>query len=96
MYIYVYELSISNFFDTHPPAELPEPGQHSQVNDRLPNDVLLIRIGSKAPMHAAILLPNERILYQKRNSLSRIEPFNAYYVRRTEAIFRYAAGNTPR
>ena len=66
------------------------------LNERLPNDVLLMRIGTKTPMHAAILLPNERILHQKRNSLSRIEPFSAYYVKRTEAIFRYAAGNTPR
>ena len=61
-------------------------------NRRLPNDVLLMRLGTRAPMHAAILLPNERILHQKQDSLSCVEALNAYYVRRTEAVFRYAAG----
>jgi len=59
---------------------------------RLPNDVLLMRLGTRTPMHAAILLPNERILHQKQDSLSCVEALNAYYVRRTEAVFRYAAG----
>ena len=61
-------------------------------NRRLPNDVLLMRLGTRTPMHAAILLPNERILHQKQDSLSCVEILNAYYVRRTEAVFRYAAG----
>jgi cell wall-associated NlpC family hydrolase len=77
--------------------QLPKRGfKKIPLNERLPNDVLLMRIGTRNPMHAAILLPNERILHQKRNSLSRIEPFNAYYVKRTEAVYRYATGHTPR
>jgi cell wall-associated NlpC family hydrolase len=59
---------------------------------RLPHDVLLMRLGTKTPMHAAILLPNERILHQKQDSLSCIETLNAYYCKKTEHVFRYAAG----
>jgi cell wall-associated NlpC family hydrolase len=57
-----------------------------------PNDVLIMRLGTRTPMHAAILLPDQRILHQKQDSLSCVEVLNAYYVRRTEAVFRYAAG----
>ena len=57
-----------------------------------PNDVLIMRLGTKNPMHCAILLPNLRILHQKQDSLSCTEPLSAYYCKRTEHVFRYAAG----
>lgn len=59
-----------------------------------PDDVLIMRLGTKRPMHCAILLPNLRILHQKQDSLSCIEPLSAYYCKRTEHVFRYAAGAT--
>ena len=60
-------------------------------NRRLPNDVLIMRLGTKNPMHAAILLPEQRILHQKQDSLSCIEALSAYYCKKTEHVFRYAA-----
>lgn len=58
---------------------------------RLPNDVLIMRLGTKTPMHAAILLPNERILHQKMKSLSCVEPLRSYYIENVEAVFRHDA-----
>jgi len=60
-------------------------------NSRLPNDVLIMKLGTKTPMHAAILLENEQILHQKLDSLSCVELLSNYYRRSTEAVFRYAA-----
>jgi len=59
---------------------------------RRPDDVLIMRLGTKQPMHAAILLPDEQILHQRQDSLSAIEPLRRYYVDRIAAVFRYAAG----
>lgn len=59
---------------------------------RSPGDVLVMKLGTRTPMHAAILLPDERILHQRQNSLSAIEPLRRYYVERIAAVFRYAAG----
>ena len=59
--------------------------------DRQPDDILIMRLGTKEPMHAAILLPNERILHQRQDSLSAIEPLSRYYVSRVAAVFRYDA-----
>ena len=58
---------------------------------RRPGDVLIMRLGTATPMHAAILLPDERILHQRQDSLSAVEPFGRYYVSRVAAVFRYAA-----
>lgn len=58
---------------------------------RRPGDVLIMRLGTASPMHAAILLPDERILHQRQDSLSAVEPFGRYYVSRVAAVFRYAA-----
>lgn len=58
---------------------------------RRPGDVLIMRLGTANPMHAAILLPDERILHQRQDSLSAVEPFGRYYVSRVAAVFRYAA-----
>ena len=59
---------------------------------RRPDDVLIMRLGTKQPMHAAILLPDEQILHQRQDSLSAVEPLRKYYVDRIAAVFRYAAG----
>ena len=58
---------------------------------RRPGDVLIMRLGTATPMHAAILLADERILHQRQNSLSAVEPLRRYYVSNVAAIFRYAA-----
>ena len=58
---------------------------------RLPGDLLVLKLGTKAPMHGAILLSDERILHQRQDSLSAIEPFGRYYASRVAAVFRYAA-----
>ena len=59
---------------------------------RNPGDVLIMRLDTRTPMHAAILLPDELILHQRQDSLSAIEPLRRYYVERIAAVFRYAAG----
>mgnify|MGYP005997639911 CR=1 FL=1 len=59
---------------------------------RKPGDVLIMKMGTRTPMHAAMLLPDERILHQRQDSLSAIEPLRRYYVDRIAAVFRYAAG----
>ena len=61
---------------------------------RQPGDVLIMRLDTRTPMHAAILLPNELILHQRQDSLSAIEPLRRYYVERIAAVFRYAAGHS--
>ena len=62
-----------------------------EYSSRKPGDVLIMRLGTATPMHAAILLPDQRILHQRQNSLSAVEPFGRYYVSRVAAVFRYAA-----
>lgn len=59
---------------------------------RKPGDVLIMRLDTRTPMHAAILLPDELILHQRQDSLSAIEPLRRYYVESIAAVFRYAAG----
>ena len=59
---------------------------------RKPGDILIMRLDTRTPMHAAVLLPDELILHQRQNSLSAIEPLRRYYVDRIAAVFRYAAG----
>jgi len=78
--------------------ELPKIGfKPVPFKRRRVNDILLMRLGSRIPQHVAILLSNERILYQCEGSLSSIEQYRLYYVKRTEVVFRYEAkGLTPR
>ena len=61
------------------------------LQTRQPGDVLIMRMATRTPMHAAVLLPDERILHQQRNSLSAVVPLNRYYLARVAAVFRYAA-----
>ena len=58
---------------------------------RKAGDVLIMRLHTRTPMHAAILLPDEEILHQRQDSLSAIEPLRRYYVERVAAVFRYGA-----
>ena len=60
-----------------------------ELDRRRPGDVLIMRLGTMAPMHAAILLENERILHQRQNSLSVVEPLRLYYTKRVAAVFRH-------
>lgn len=62
------------------------------IQRRMPGDILIMKLHTRTPMHAAILLPDEQILHQRQNSLSAIEPLRRYYVERIAAVFRYAAG----
>lgn len=62
------------------------------VERKKSGDVLIMRLDTRTPMHAAILLPDELILHQRQDSLSAIEPLRRYYVERIAAVFRYAAG----
>ncbi len=59
--------------------------------NRQPGDMLVLRLDTRAPMHGAILLPDDLILHQRENSLSAIEPLGRYYSSRVAAVFRYAA-----
>jgi len=61
------------------------------LQTRQPGDVLIMRMGTRTPMHAAVLLPGERILHQQRDSLSAAIPLSRYYLTRVAAVFRYAA-----
>lgn len=54
-------------------------------------DVLIMRLDTAQPMHAAILIDPNTILHQRQNSLSAIEPLRRYYLSRAVAVFRYAA-----
>ena len=58
---------------------------------RKPGDVLIMRLDTRTPMHAAILLPDELILHQRQDSLSAVIPLSRYYLARVAAVFRYAA-----
>ena len=65
--------------------------QQIELLNRRPGDVLIMCLGTAAPMHAAILLPDQRILHQRQDSLSAVETLGRYYVSRIAAVFRYAA-----
>ena len=58
--------------------------------DRVEGDVLIMRLGTKTPMHAAIYLKGDRILHQRMDSVSAIEPLARYYRDRVSAVFRHA------
>lgn len=60
------------------------------MESRQESDVLLMRLGTRTPMHAAIYLSGDRILHQRVNSISAIEPFRRYYRDRLVAVYRHA------
>ena len=61
--------------------------------DRSLHDVLIMRLGTQAPMHAAIYLGGDRILHQRMNSISAVEPLGRYYRQSVSAVFRHAVGS---
>ena len=60
------------------------------LEDREPHDVLIMKLGTKTPMHAAIYVGRDRILHQRMDSISAVEPLRRYYWQRTAAVFRHA------
>ena len=58
--------------------------------DSRPHDVLIMKLGTKAPMHAAIYVGRDRILHQRMNGISAVEPLRRYYWQRTAAVYRHA------
>tara|TARA_S200002703_G_scaffold157879_1_gene166845 strand:- start:7453 stop:7842 length:390 start_codon:yes stop_codon:yes gene_type:complete len=67
-----------------------------EFNDRREGDVLIMRLGTRTPMHAAIYLKDDRILHQRMNSISVIEPLTRYYRDRVSAVYRHATGHARR
>ena len=59
-------------------------------DDRLLHDVLIMRLGTKNPMHAAIYVGDDKILHQRMNGLSAVEPLGRYYRSSVAAVFRHA------
>ena len=55
-----------------------------------------MRLGTRTPMHAAIYLKDDRILHQRMNSVSAIEPLTRYYRDRVSAVYRHATGHARR
>lgn len=56
-------------------------------------DVFIMRLGTRTPMHAAIYIPDDKILHQRHGSLSALEVFGRYYRSRVAAVYRYATGD---
>ena len=65
-------------------------------DDREEGDVLIMRLLTRTPMHAAIYLSGDKILHQRTNSLSAVEPFGRYYRQSVAAVYRYATGDVSR
>ena len=61
--------------------------------DRCSHDVLIMRLGTRNPMHAAIYVGGDKILHQRMNSLSALEPLSRYYRKSVAAVFRHAASS---
>ena len=61
------------------------------LSDLRVDDVLIMRLGTDAPMHAAIYVGDQQILHQRMNSVSGVEALTRYYRMKTAAVFRYAA-----
>jgi len=66
--------------------------KEADFDDRREGDVLIMRLGTRTPMHAAIYLKDDRILHQRMNSVSAIEPLTRYYRDRVSAVYRHATG----
>ena len=65
--------------------------RETALSDLRADDVLIMRLGTDAPMHAAIYVGNQQILHQRMNSVSGVEALTRYYRMKTAAVFRYAA-----
>ena len=62
-------------------------------DERMLHDVIIMRLGTKNPMHAAIYVGGDRILHQRMNSVSALEPLGRYYRQSVAAVFRHAVGS---
>lgn len=62
--------------------------------ERRPGDVLIMRLGTRHPMHAAVLVDYDRILHHLDEAPSAVEDLRSYYVKSIAAVFRYAAGSS--
>ena len=62
-------------------------------DERIPHDVIIMRLGTKSPMHAAIYVGGDKILHQRINSVSALEPLGRYYRQSVAAVFRHAVGS---
>jgi len=65
--------------------------RETALSDLRADDVLIMRLGTDAPMHAAIYVGDQQILHQRMNSVSGVEALTRYYRMKTAAVFRYAA-----
>tara|TARA_R100001163_G_scaffold38874_1_gene29601 strand:+ start:1284 stop:1655 length:372 start_codon:yes stop_codon:yes gene_type:complete len=65
--------------------------RETALSDLRADDVLIMRLGTDAPMHAAIYIGDQQILHQRMNSVSGVEALTRYYRMKTAAVFRYAA-----
>ena len=66
--------------------------RETALSDLRAGDVLIMRLGTDSPMHAAIYVGDQQILHQRMNSVSGVEALTRYYRMKTAAVFRYAAG----
>ena len=62
-------------------------------DERCEHDVLIMRLGTRNPMHAAIYVGDDKILHQRMNSISALEPLGRYYRQSVAAVFRHAASS---
>lgn len=65
-----------------------------ELENIIPNDIILIRLGTKDPCHAAIYLGCEKILHHVVNRLSTVEDFSGYWHLNAVCAARYK--NEPR
>lgn len=59
-------------------------------------DMVVMKLRTRTPMHAAIYVGDDKILHQRTNSLSAVEPFGRYYRQSVAAVYRYATGDVSR
>tara|TARA_B100001564_G_C20336984_1_gene532724 strand:- start:31 stop:420 length:390 start_codon:yes stop_codon:yes gene_type:complete len=60
---------------------------------RQKSDLLVMRLGTRTPMHGAIYLGDDKILHQRVDSISAVEPLRQYYRKRIAAVFRHAVSS---
>ena len=65
-------------------------------NLRKAGDMVVMKLRTRTPMHAAIYVGDDKILHQRTNSLSAVEPFGRYYRQSVAAVYRYATGDVSR
>ena len=62
-------------------------------DDRQKSDLLVMRLGTRTPMHGAIYVGDDKILHQRVDSISAVEPLRQYYRKRIAAVFRHAVSS---